>query len=188
MGRNALQLSISHQPPRARLSHQPPHDPTTPRGTLAGEVAPTLPVCEDGEGPVSLNQVPHHADLRRAKEPQRQRLPGDQDHHDLRQHRDHWAAVVIVQRPAVELLHVSAQVLRRAQVRGQERARGDVWGCRAEPWCGSVSPHLMGPSGGFPVLCEDLAHMNANIFFFSPKYFILTKITNLLVQTPQGRY
>ena len=71
-----------------------------------------LPVGEHCEGPVLLNQVPHHADFLRAEELQGQGLPGDQHHDHLRQHRDDRAAVVIVQSPPVELLHVGAQVLR----------------------------------------------------------------------------
>ena len=68
-------------------------------------------MCEDSEGAVSLDDAAHHADLLGPEELQRQRLAGQQHHGRVGQHRDGLAAVLVVDRPAVELLHVCTQVL-----------------------------------------------------------------------------
>lgn len=65
-----------------------------------------VPVCEHSKGAVSLDDAPHHADLLRSEELQRQRLTGHQHHSRVWQHRDGLTAVVIVDCTAVELLHV----------------------------------------------------------------------------------
>ena len=64
------------------------------------------PVCEHSKGAVSLDDAPHHADLLRPEELQRQRLAWHQHHSCVWQHRDGLAAVVIVDCTAVKLLHV----------------------------------------------------------------------------------
>lgn len=66
---------------------------------------------QHSEGSVPLDDAAHHADLLRPEELQRQRLARDQHHSCVWQHRDGLAAVVIVHRATVELLHVRAQVL-----------------------------------------------------------------------------
>lgn len=65
-----------------------------------------VPVCEHSKGAVSLDDAPHHADLLRPEELQRQRLTGDQHHGRVRQHGDGLTAVVVVDCAAVKLLHV----------------------------------------------------------------------------------
>lgn len=70
-----------------------------------------VPVCEHGEGSVFLDDAAHHADLLWPEELQGQRLTRYQHHGCVRQHRDGLAAVVIMHRAAVKLLHVWTQVL-----------------------------------------------------------------------------
>lgn len=65
-----------------------------------------VPVCKHSKGTVSLDDAPHHADLLRSKELQRQRLTWHQHHSRVWKHRDGLTAVVIVDRTAVKLLHV----------------------------------------------------------------------------------
>lgn len=66
----------------------------------------SVPVCEHSKGTVFLDDAPHHADLLRSKELQRQRLTWHQHHSRVWKHRDGLTAVVIVDRAAVKLLHV----------------------------------------------------------------------------------
>ncbi|TNN65649.1 hypothetical protein EYF80_024178 [Liparis tanakae] len=58
------------------------------------------------KGAVSLDDAPHHADLLRPEELQRQRLTRHQHHGCVWQHGDGLTAVLIVDRTAVKLLHV----------------------------------------------------------------------------------
>lgn len=74
-------------------------------------LSPAIPVCENSKGAVSLDNASHHADLLRSEELQRQGLSWDQHDSCERQHWDGLAAVVIVHRAPMKLLHVGAQVL-----------------------------------------------------------------------------
>lgn len=64
------------------------------------------PIREHSKCAVPLNDAPHHADLLRPEELQRQRLTRHQHHSRVGQHRNGLTAVVIVDCAAVELLHV----------------------------------------------------------------------------------
>lgn len=64
------------------------------------------PVCQHSKGAVSLDDAAHHADLLRPEQLQRQRLAGHQHDSCVWKHRDGLAAVVIVDRPPMKLLHV----------------------------------------------------------------------------------
>lgn len=64
------------------------------------------PVSEHGEGSVFLDHTPHHADLLRSEELQRQRLARHQHHGWDWEHWDGLAAVIIVNGTAMKLLHV----------------------------------------------------------------------------------
>ena len=65
-----------------------------------------VPVCKYSKGAISLDDGAHHADLLGPEELQGQRLAGQQHHGRVGQHRDGLAAVVVVDRTAVKLLHV----------------------------------------------------------------------------------
>lgn len=71
-----------------------------------------VPVCEHSKGSVSLYDGPHHADLLWPEELQRQSLTWHQHHGCVWQHRNGLTAVVIMDSPTVELLHVWTQILR----------------------------------------------------------------------------
>lgn len=81
----------------------------------------TLVRCEGGhlvpgkhsEGSVSLDDAAHHADLLRPEQLQGQSLARDQHHSRVWQHGDGLAAVVVVDRATVKLLHVWAKILEK---------------------------------------------------------------------------
>lgn len=126
------------------------------------------PVCEHSKGAVSLDDAPHHADLLRSEQLQRQSLAGDQHHSRVWKHRDGLAAVVIMDCAPVKLLHVWAQVLRDtartasthagSQWHDESRGRGllqhgtwEGWGQRWWRWA-CLPRHCLGPRSPYHLL------------------------------------
>lgn len=97
------------------------------------------PVCEHSKGAVSLDDAPHHADLLRSEQLQRQSLARDQHHSRVWKHRDGLAAVVIMDCAPVKLLHVWAQVLRDTARTASTHA-GSQW----HDGAGGVASYSMG--------------------------------------------
>lgn len=61
---------------------------------------------QDSKGAIPLDDAPHHADLLRSEELQREGLTRYQHHGRVGQHRDGLTTVVIVDCTAMKLLHI----------------------------------------------------------------------------------